>query len=198
MPDDPYLLLGLSRDASPAEVTEAYRALVQIYHPDRYAQAPPRVQAEANQRMQALNSAYDEIRRSTRSKAAPAAPPPPRSSRAEPSPRHDPPPQPRRPAFVHYVDGARGFHNGDVAPLGFARHGGDMKRIPGATRCRKLDSELRAWFDLQQRNASMASQQMYSSWSADEQSLYAAKLGCTQIERERARSFGVPCGECGA
>ncbi len=195
MVDDPYLMLGVARDASSEEVAEAYRALVQIYHPDRYVDAPPRVQAEAHKRMQALNAAYDAVRQSSRPAAAQPPPPPQPPARQAPTP---PPPAPSTSAFVHYVDGSRGYHDGNVAPLGFQRRAGQWQPVDGAKRCDKLDDELRAWFDLQQRNASMASAQLYSTWTPQEQALYAAKLGCTQIPREKARSFGVPCGRCGA
>ncbi len=34
VPDDPYHVLGVPRDATPSEVTAAYRALVRDLHPD--------------------------------------------------------------------------------------------------------------------------------------------------------------------
>ena len=190
MAADPYQLLGVSREASREEVTEAYRALAQIYHPDRYADAAPRVQAEAHKRMQALNAAYADVRRAS----MPAADTMPRAR--PPSTRHAPPqPPPHSPApAVHYVDGARGFHHGDVAPLGYptspAQHGA------GARRCSKLDGEVLAWFDQQRQHADLVTQQLYSRWSEIEQAAYAARVGCSQLARDEARAFGVPCPEC--
>ena len=60
---DPYEILGVRRAATREEITEAYRALAQIYHPDRYVNLPPRVQAEAETRMKQLSEAYDLIKR---------------------------------------------------------------------------------------------------------------------------------------
>lgn len=56
----PYEVLGVSPTASQDEVKAAFRILVQIYHPDRYADASEEVQQEIEERMRALNHAYDE------------------------------------------------------------------------------------------------------------------------------------------
>ena len=181
-------MLGVSAGASAQEVAEAYRTLAQIYHPDRYAEAPARVQAEATRRMQAVNTAYMQVRRGDA-----AAPPPPMPDQPSPSSPRRPPPAT---AFVHYVDGAKGFHNGNVAPLGFAQADTQMERVPDAVRCPRLDDELRAWFEQQRTNASRVAQQLYASWDADERELYAATLGCSQVAPAKARAFGVPCGMC--
>ena len=192
MSDDPYALLGVTRHASRDEITEAYRALAQIYHPDRYADAPPRVQAEANKRMQALNAAFEEVRRA----AGPRTEPPAHTTARRPTAPPRPPPAAAADVLVHYVDGAKGYHHGDVAPLGFGKFGMEMRRVADATQCSKLDAELLQWFEEQRRNAGLAAKQMYSAWSTEEQSSYAAKVGCTQLPREKARAFGVPCPEC--
>lgn len=192
MPDDPFTVLGLSPDAAPADVAEAYRTLAQIYHPDRYAQAPERVRLEATRRMQAVNEAYAQVR----SRAAPPAPsqPPPRPS-GRPAP--PPPARPKPPvAVVHYVDGAKGFHNGEVAPLGYQRTGEDMPVAPAAKRCERLDAELIAWFEQQRRNASQVAQQLYATWDEAQQVEYAATVGCSQVPRTTADRLGVPCGLC--
>jgi hypothetical protein len=188
MPDDPFAVLGVPAGASDPEIAEAYRALAQIYHPDRYAEAPARVQAEATRRMQAVNEAFEQLRRGAASQPATAP-------RGRPASR--PPAEPPLP-LVHYVDGAKGFHNGDVAPLGFAKVGAEVQRVSGATRCARLDDELRAWFEQQQRNADLAAQQLYQSWDDEERDRYAATLGCTQVVRPKAVSLGVPCGVCRA
>ena len=57
MVDDPYKVLGLSRDASDEDVKRAYRKLAKKYHPD----LNPGDQ-EAARRMQEVNEAYDQIK----------------------------------------------------------------------------------------------------------------------------------------
>jgi hypothetical protein len=189
MADDPYQLLGVSPDASREDVVEAYRALAQIYHPDRYADAPPRVQAEAHRRMQSLNAAFEAAQRGSRPAARAA-----RADRPTPPPPSQPPPPRRDTSVVHYVDGAGGYHHGEVAPLGYptaAAH-----HAATARRCSKLDAELLAWFERQRGNANLVTRQLYASWSEIEQAAYAARVGCSQLLRNDARAFGVPCPEC--
>ena len=54
----PYEVLGISERASSKEITAAYRVLAQIFHPDRFVEAPVRVQREAERRMAQVNEAY--------------------------------------------------------------------------------------------------------------------------------------------
>ncbi len=54
----PYEILGVSPNASPKEITEAYRTLAQIFHPDRFSGSPDHVKAEAEKRMKNLTQAY--------------------------------------------------------------------------------------------------------------------------------------------
>lgn len=56
MSRDPYAVLGLSRDASEAEVKNAWKKLVKKHHPDRNRDDP-----NAEQKMAEINAAYDEI-----------------------------------------------------------------------------------------------------------------------------------------
>jgi len=63
VPDDPFLVLGLDRDASPEEVRSRYRLLVREHHPDRHiAEGVPEEMVElATRRLQKINEAYDRI-----------------------------------------------------------------------------------------------------------------------------------------
>ena len=57
MIDDPYKILGVSRDASDEEIKQAYRRLAKKYHPD----LNPGDQ-EAAKKMQQVNAAYEQIK----------------------------------------------------------------------------------------------------------------------------------------
>lgn len=59
---DPYSILGVSRNASDDEVKNAYRALARKYHPDNFGDDPA-LRELANEKMQQINWAYDEIQR---------------------------------------------------------------------------------------------------------------------------------------
>ncbi|MBQ1050304.1 J domain-containing protein [Micromonospora sp. C51] len=71
---DPYVLLGVSRDASPAQIRERYLILVQVWHPDKHQSSPENVRAEATRQMQQINHAYklltDVRERETRERQA--------------------------------------------------------------------------------------------------------------------------------
>lgn len=62
---NPYQALGVPSTATAAEITAAYRTMAQIFHPDRYAEAPESVRVEAERRMKELNDAYDFARKAT-------------------------------------------------------------------------------------------------------------------------------------
>ncbi len=59
---DPYQILGISPDATDEEVKNAYRTLARKYHPDNYGDDNP-LKDLANEKMQEVNAAYDEIQR---------------------------------------------------------------------------------------------------------------------------------------
>lgn len=64
-PGDPYAVLDLDPDASDAEVKAHWRALVATHHPDKLAGRglPPAAVKLANDRVAALNAAYEAIAR---------------------------------------------------------------------------------------------------------------------------------------
>ena len=57
MIDDPYQVLGVSRDATDEQIKSAYRRLAKQYHPDRNPG-----DAEAAKKMQQINAAYEQIK----------------------------------------------------------------------------------------------------------------------------------------
>lgn len=57
MAKDPYIVLGVPRDADDATIRGAYRRLAKNYHPDLHPDDPV-----AAQKMNELNAAYDAIR----------------------------------------------------------------------------------------------------------------------------------------
>ncbi|MEE0706511.1 MAG: DnaJ domain-containing protein, partial [Adlercreutzia sp.] len=56
MIDDPYKVLGVSRDASPDEVKKAYRKKARENHPDLNPDDPG-----AEERLKEINEAYERI-----------------------------------------------------------------------------------------------------------------------------------------
>jgi curved DNA-binding protein CbpA len=60
---DPYSILGISRDATDEEVKSAYKSLARKYHPGNYDDNNP-LKDLANEKMQEINAAYDEIQSS--------------------------------------------------------------------------------------------------------------------------------------
>lgn len=65
MIDDPYKVLGVSRDASDDEIKQAYRRLAKQYHPDRNPG-----DATAAKKMQEVNAAYEQIKNPEKAQSA--------------------------------------------------------------------------------------------------------------------------------
>jgi hypothetical protein len=73
---DPYVVLGVRRDASDQEIRSAYRRLVQLHHPDHNHGS-----AESERRFEEVQDAYARVRQLRAGAAAsPPPPPPPPSS----------------------------------------------------------------------------------------------------------------------
>ncbi|KQO00233.1 MULTISPECIES: J domain-containing protein [Stenotrophomonas] len=60
--DLPYRELGVTRDATDAEIDLAYRRLISQYHPDKVAGAAPELRAQAERKARQINAAYDRIK----------------------------------------------------------------------------------------------------------------------------------------
>lgn len=56
-----YLLLGLQPGAAPEEIKEAWRDLVQVWHPDRF-NGNDRLQQKAQEKLKQINQAYEKLR----------------------------------------------------------------------------------------------------------------------------------------
>ena len=57
--NDPYVVLGVSKNATDDEIKDAYRKLARKYHPDNYSDNP--LADLAGEKMKEINDAYDAI-----------------------------------------------------------------------------------------------------------------------------------------
>ena len=62
MMNDPYQVLGVSKNATDEEIKKAYRDLARKYHPDNYHDNP--LADLAQEKMKEINEAYDMITKS--------------------------------------------------------------------------------------------------------------------------------------
>lgn len=61
MNKNPYSVLGVNENATDEEIKKVYRELVKKYHPDKYTDTD--LADLANEKMQEVNAAYDEIQK---------------------------------------------------------------------------------------------------------------------------------------
>ena len=59
--DTPYRVLGVTEDASDAEVDQAYRRLISQYHPDKLVGVAEDLRRQAEEKASEINGAYDQI-----------------------------------------------------------------------------------------------------------------------------------------
>ena len=89
-----YDLLGVPPEATAEQIRAAYRTLVQLFHPDRLAHMKAESRDFAEERLKALNRAYEVLGDPARRAAYDYANTPRPAPRAEPKP--DPPPRRRQ------------------------------------------------------------------------------------------------------
>ena len=67
--DNPYRVLGLTDEATDAEVDLAYRRLITQYHPDKLTGVADELRRQAETRAREINGAYDRIQTLRKRKA---------------------------------------------------------------------------------------------------------------------------------
>lgn len=77
-PNEALDLLGLDPSAKPAQIKEAYKDLVKVWHPDRFGSAP-RLRQKAQTKLAELNEAYRTLQNTRTSQQPQTQPPPPKS-----------------------------------------------------------------------------------------------------------------------
>ncbi len=59
--DHYYKILGINPGASKEEIKQAYRDMLKVWHPDRFAHEPPRLQKKAEDNAKTINEAYEKL-----------------------------------------------------------------------------------------------------------------------------------------
>lgn len=59
--DTPYRILGITEDATDAEVEQAYRRMISQYHPDKLVGVAEDLRRQAEDKASAINAAYARI-----------------------------------------------------------------------------------------------------------------------------------------
>ena len=57
-----YSILDLDPAATAAEIREAYLDLVKVWHPDRFSKESPRLRRKVEEKLKAINNAYEKLR----------------------------------------------------------------------------------------------------------------------------------------
>ena len=60
--DTPYRVLGVTEDASDAEIEQAYRRMISQYHPDKLVGVSDDLRRQAEDKASEINGAYDRIK----------------------------------------------------------------------------------------------------------------------------------------
>jgi DnaJ-domain-containing protein 1 len=60
--DTPYRVLGVTEDATDAEVEQAYRRMISQYHPDKLVGVADELRRQAEEKAGEINAAYDRIK----------------------------------------------------------------------------------------------------------------------------------------
>ena len=182
-------VLGVASNATRDEIRAAHRALAQIYHPDRFAEAPERVRLEAEMRMRRANQAADVLRSaSSRNQQA--------GSQRTSSPRPGRPSGGAAPQYgnantrVKHIEGARYYHKRKIVPLGVT--GNDLRPVTGAERCSVMDADVERWAN---HRAAVA-----SAWQRFRMEMDPKRALFDVINQPLARlgqvGKALPCPEC--
>ena len=59
--DTPYRVLGVTENASDAEIEQAYRRMISQYHPDKLVGVADDLRRQAEDKASEINAAYDRI-----------------------------------------------------------------------------------------------------------------------------------------
>ena len=91
-PEDCRQILGVSAEAGPEAIRQAYIDLARVWHPDRF-ESDPRLRRIAEERFQQISQAYSQLKSQRRASSPPPAAPRPEPKAATTEPPPPPPPQ---------------------------------------------------------------------------------------------------------